>query len=143
MGSVEFTLNGTEVRVDDDGRPLLEVLREDLDVRSPKDGCSPQGQCGCCTVWIDGAPRVACVTTVSRVRGRVVTTLEGLPTAVIWADAFTAAGASQCGFCTPGSSCGWLRCHPRVGTTTPSIAPFVLISAGVRVGRRFVRLAFW
>ena len=102
MGSVEFTLNGTEVRVDDDGRTLLEVLREDLDVRSPKDGCSPQGQCGCCTVWIDGAPRVACVTAVSRVRGKVVTTLEGLPTALVWADAFTASGASQCGFCTPG-----------------------------------------
>ena len=102
MGPVEFTLNGVEVRVDDDGRTLLEVLRDDLDMRSPKDGCSPQGQCGCCTVWIDGAPRVACVTTVSRVRGRAVTTLEGLPTADQWADAFTATGASQCGFCTPG-----------------------------------------
>ena len=83
---------------------LLEVLREHLGVRSPKDGCSPQGQCGCCTVWVDGQPRVACVTPAARVEGREVTTLEGLPEAdrTRWADAFTATGASQCGFCTPG-----------------------------------------
>ena len=69
-----------------------------------KDGCSPQGQCGCCTVWVDGSPRVACVTPVRRIGGRRVTTLEGLPAADRrrWADAFVACGASQCGFCTPG-----------------------------------------
>src|SRR5690606_13813036 len=69
-----------------------------------KDGCSPQGQCGCCTVLVDGAPRVACVTPARRARGRAVTTLEGLPSEVssAWAEAFTACGASQCGFCTPG-----------------------------------------
>ena len=69
-----------------------------------KDGCSPQGQCGCCTVWVDRAPRVACVTPVRRIAGRHVTTLEGLPAADRrrWADAFVACGASQCGFCTPG-----------------------------------------
>jgi aerobic-type carbon monoxide dehydrogenase small subunit (CoxS/CutS family) len=83
---------------------LLEVLREQLGVRSPKDGCSPQGQCGCCTVLVDGAPRVACVTPVRRVAGRAITTLDGLDPALrdAWADAFTACGASQCGFCTPG-----------------------------------------
>jgi xanthine dehydrogenase small subunit len=71
---------------------------------SVKDGCSPQGQCGCCTVWVDGAPRVACVTPVRRLEGRDVTTLEGLPEAVRrpWVDALVAAGGSQCGFCTPG-----------------------------------------
>jgi len=72
--------------------------------RSVKDGCSPQGQCGCCTVWVDGAPRVACVTAVRRVAGRSVTTVEGLEPELRtrWARAFADAGASQCGFCTPG-----------------------------------------
>jgi xanthine dehydrogenase small subunit len=80
------------------------VLREHLGLRSVKDGCSPQGQCGCCTVLVDGAPRVACVTPVRRVAGRSVTTVEGLPEPVArgWGDAFCATGGSQCGFCTPG-----------------------------------------
>jgi len=69
-----------------------------------KDGCSPQGQCGCCTVWVDGSARVSCVTALRRVAGRGVTTTEGLSPALQqrWADAFVSAGASQCGFCTPG-----------------------------------------
>ena len=100
---VTFILNGASARVDD-GISLLDALREELGCRSVKDGCSPQGQCGCCTVWVDGLPRVACVTPVRRIDGRTVTTLEGIPTALrdLWADAFVAAGASQCGFCTPG-----------------------------------------
>jgi len=87
-----------------DGISLLDALREELDCRSVKDGCSPQGQCGCCTVWVDGAPRVSCVTPVRRVAGRSVTTLEGLGADRCdrWAAAFVAHGASQCGFCTPG-----------------------------------------
>jgi aerobic-type carbon monoxide dehydrogenase small subunit (CoxS/CutS family) len=101
---VQFELDGEQVSVPDDGISLLEALRDRLGKRSPKDGCSPQGQCGCCTVWVDGAARVACVTPVRRVAGRQVTTLEGLEPAVrdAWAEAFTATGASQCGFCTPG-----------------------------------------
>jgi aerobic-type carbon monoxide dehydrogenase small subunit (CoxS/CutS family) len=97
-----FTLDGRAVEVADDGASLLEVLRDRLGVRSAKDGCSPQGQCGCCTVLVDGAPRVACVTPARRVAGRSVTTVDGLPDAQEWADAFCATGASQCGFCTPG-----------------------------------------
>jgi xanthine dehydrogenase small subunit len=101
---VRFTLNGAEVDVDDAGASLLDVLRERLGVTSAKDGCSPQGQCGCCTVLVDGAPRVACVTPARRVAGREVTTLEGLDPAArtAWAEALTATGGSQCGFCTPG-----------------------------------------
>ena len=71
-------------------------------MRSAKDGCSPQGQCGCCTVWVDGQARVSCVTPLARVAGRSVTTLDGLADAAAWGAAFAAAGASQCGFCTPG-----------------------------------------
>ena len=98
---IEFELNGAPVTVAG-GCSLLEALRDRLGVRSPKDGCSPQGQCGCCTVWVDGAPRVACVTPVTRVAGRRVTTVEGLDDAETWADSLCATGGSQCGFCTPG-----------------------------------------
>jgi aerobic-type carbon monoxide dehydrogenase small subunit (CoxS/CutS family) len=100
--AVSLVLDGREVRAVDEGGSLLDVLREELGVRSAKDGCSPQGQCGCCTVLVDGAPRVACVTPVRRVAGREVTTIGGLPEARRWAEAFAAHGASQCGFCTPG-----------------------------------------
>lgn len=100
---VPFVLNGEEVSVDD-GISLLDALRDELGCRSVKDGCSPQGQCGCCTIWVDGAPRVACVTPIRRVKGREVTTLEGVSPDQRdrWAAAFVARGASQCGFCTPG-----------------------------------------
>jgi xanthine dehydrogenase small subunit len=87
---------------------LLSALREDLGVRQPvKDGCSPQGQCGCCTVLVDGSPRVACVTAVRRVAGRSVVTAAGLEPGVQrrLVDAFARHGASQCGFCTPGILC--------------------------------------
>jgi xanthine dehydrogenase small subunit len=86
---------------------LLEALREDLRVRSAKDGCSPQGQCGCCTVLVDGAARVACVTPLRRVAGRAVTTVDGLDPAVRdrLVGSFLDHGASQCGFCTPGIVC--------------------------------------
>jgi xanthine dehydrogenase small subunit len=99
--TVTFTLNGSEVVVPAAGS-LLDALREHLGTRSAKDGCSPQGQCGCCTVWVDGAARVACVTPVARVAGRTVVTVEGFAGADDWASAFADAGASQCGFCTPG-----------------------------------------
>ena len=99
---LRFVLDGRAVEVPDDGCSLLEALRDRLHVRSAKDGCSPQGQCGCCTVLVDGQARVACVTPARRVAGREVTTVEGLDDADRWAAAFTAAGASQCGFCTPG-----------------------------------------
>ena len=99
---VRLTVDGRDATVPDDGASLLEVLRDRLGVRGAKDGCSPQGQCGCCTVLVDGAPRVACVTPVRRVDGRSITTIAGLERAAHWADAFCATGASQCGFCTPG-----------------------------------------
>lgn len=99
--SVDFQLDGRAVSVPAVGS-LLDALRESLGVRSVKDGCSPQGQCGCCTVWVDGQPRVSCVTPVARVAGRAVTTVDGLPDADEWARAFADHGGSQCGFCTPG-----------------------------------------
>tara|TARA_B100000686_G_C16789292_1_gene977506 strand:- start:365 stop:1909 length:1545 start_codon:yes stop_codon:yes gene_type:complete len=99
-----FTLDGTLVTVPDDGSTLLDVLRNQLKITSIKDGCSPQGQCGCCTVLVDGQPRVSCVTPTRRIANRVITTLSGLDSDITqgWVDAFCATGASQCGFCTPG-----------------------------------------
>jgi len=106
-GTVALVVDGAPVQVPDDGSSLLVALRDHLGVRSPKDGCSPQGQCGCCTVLVDGAPRVSCVTPVRRVRDRVVTTVDGMAEAdrERWSEAFLATGASQCGFCTPGIIC--------------------------------------
>ena len=103
---LSFELNGTPVEVPDRflGASLLEVLRDVGGITSAKDGCAPQGQCGCCTVLVDGRARVSCVTPVKRVAGRSVTTLEGLeePVAARWAEALLDHGGTQCGFCTPG-----------------------------------------
>ncbi len=120
-GAVEIIVNGAVVAVDDPSATLLDVLRGQ-GLHSVKDGCSPQGQCGCCTVLVDGKPRVSCVTPVRRVRSREITTVEGLPeeVAVAWGDAFAAAGASQCGFCTPGIICrfaGLQGAHDASGAT--------------------------
>ena len=98
--TVVFTLDGVEVRGDAEVS-LLHSLRA-AGATSVKDGCSPQGQCGCCTVWVDGQPRVSCVTPTARVAGRSVTTLAGLPDAQEWAGRLCDSGGSQCGFCTPG-----------------------------------------
>lgn len=105
--TLQFQVDGRQAEVPDDGGSLLGALRDHLGIISAKDGCSPQGQCGCCTVLVDGAPRVACVTPVRRVRGRSVTTVDGIEASVLerWVDAFVATGASQCGFCTPGILC--------------------------------------
>jgi aldehyde oxidoreductase len=101
--TTRFTLNGSEVEVGEHPH-LLAALREELDVTSPKDGCSPSGQCGCCTVLVDGKPSVSCSLVLDRVAGKAVTTLEGLPAdeRERYAAAFASTGALQCGFCTPG-----------------------------------------
>ncbi len=100
----ELTVDGTLHRFDAVDGSLLDLLRDRLGSRSAKDGCSPQGQCGCCTVLVDGEPRVACVTPARRVRGRSITTLDGIDPdrRSAWAEALCSTGGSQCGFCTPG-----------------------------------------
>ncbi len=104
VGTIAFTLNGAPVTVRADHPHLLAALREELDVTSPKDGCSPSGQCGCCTILIDGKASVSCQLGLDRVAGRAVTTLEGVDPGDRdrFAQAFSACGALQCGFCTPG-----------------------------------------
>jgi xanthine dehydrogenase molybdenum-binding subunit len=107
MGGVtmQFVLNDRAVSVDTwEGASLMEVLREACGVTSVKDGCAPEGSCGACTVIVDGRAVVSCAQPAARFAGRRVTTQEGLPPAVrdLWAHCFVAAGASQCGFCSPG-----------------------------------------
>jgi xanthine dehydrogenase molybdenum-binding subunit len=104
-GQVDFDLNGATRRVRiEPGMSLLELLRGPCSLRSMKDGCAPEGSCGACTVIVDGRAVVSCAQPAERVAGRRVETLEGLADDVreLWADAFSATGASQCGYCTPG-----------------------------------------
>ena len=99
-----FVLNGTPVEVGAGHPHLLSALREELGITSPKDGCAPSGQCGCCTILLDGKPVVACQVGMSRAEGKAVTTLEGLADdeRTRYATAFAERGALQCGFCIPG-----------------------------------------
>src|SRR5262245_50268768 len=101
---VEFVLNGVVVHVRDDHPHLLAALREELDVTSPKDGCSPSGQCGCCTVLVDGKAVVSCNLGLDKIAGKSIVTLEGVDPDERrrFADAFAACGGLQCGFCIPG-----------------------------------------
>ncbi len=101
---VDFQLNGVAVTVRDDHPHLLAALREELDITSPKDGCSPSGQCGCCTVHVDGKAIVSCQQSLAKTAGKAVTTLEGVAAEerTAFADAFAACGGLQCGFCIPG-----------------------------------------
>jgi aldehyde oxidoreductase len=102
--TASFVLNGEPVTVYRRHPHLLAALREELDVTSPKDGCSPSGQCGCCTVMIDGKAVVSCQQTLEKIDGATVVTLEGIDAGERqrFADAFAACGGLQCGFCIPG-----------------------------------------
>ncbi len=99
-----FVVNGEAAAVRSDHPHLLAALREELDITSPKDGCSPTGHCGACTVLLDGKAIQSCLVGMEKAEGKEVTTLEGLPgeERASLAGAFAAAGALQCGFCTPG-----------------------------------------
>ena len=94
---IEFELNGTVVTVRDDHPHLLAALREELNVTSPKDGCSPSGQCGCCTVLVGDKAVVSCNLSLQKIAGTSVTTLEGLPDdqRERLASAFAATGAPR------------------------------------------------
>ncbi|CAM5363434.1 (2Fe-2S)-binding protein [Streptomyces abikoensis] len=107
---VNLTVNGRSQQADDvwEGESLLYVLRERLGLPGSKNACE-QGECGSCTVRLDGVPVCACLVAAGQAEGRDVVTVEGLATGgddstelSTVQQAFTDAGAVQCGFCTPG-----------------------------------------
>lgn len=106
MGTVSFTLNGQPVTVETDPtRTLLETLRSDFGLTGTKQGCDLEGECGACTVLLDGKPVRSCLTPMGKVQGRDVVTVEGLgdPEHLHPLQrAFAETGAVQCGYCTPG-----------------------------------------
>jgi selenium-dependent xanthine dehydrogenase len=105
MPRVNFHLNGKDVEANyESGMHLLEVLREECGVTSCKNGCAPEGACGCCLVNIDGKPALSCLRKPEQMAGHDIRTLEGFPerTRRIIADAFVLEGGVQCGFCIPG-----------------------------------------
>jgi carbon-monoxide dehydrogenase small subunit len=102
---ITLTVNGRAVTVNTDPkRPLLDVLREDLQLTGTKYGCG-EGKCGACTVLLDGKRVHSCTTPVADADGKKVLTIEGLATGDALhpvQEAFLAEGAFQCGFCTSG-----------------------------------------
>jgi aerobic-type carbon monoxide dehydrogenase small subunit (CoxS/CutS family) len=114
---MELVVNGARHRVQSDpDRPLLYVLREELDLTGTKYGCG-EGQCRACTVLLDGTPVRSCITPVSKTQGKQVTTIEGLeqngklhPVQ----EAFIKADAMQCGYCTPGMIVGSVALLKRI-----------------------------
>jgi carbon-monoxide dehydrogenase small subunit len=103
---VTLTVNGAEQSADDvwPGESLLYLLRERLGLPGAKNACE-QGECGSCTVYLDGEPVCSCLVAAGQAQGRDVVTVEGLASADRLhpvQEAFVEAGAVQCGFCTPG-----------------------------------------
>jgi nicotinate dehydrogenase subunit A len=121
----QLRVNGARRRINaDPERTLLSVLRDDLGLTGSKYGCG-EGQCGACTVLLDGAATRSCVTSLRAAGGREITTIEGLETngrLHPLQQAFLDAGALQCGYCTPGmivSGAALLRSRP--APTRPEI----------------------
>jgi aerobic carbon-monoxide dehydrogenase small subunit len=103
---VTATINGELMHADDvwEGESLLYVLRERLGLPGSKNACE-QGECGSCTVYLDGAAVCACLVAAGQAQGRDIVTVEGLASGGDLhpvQEAFVRAGAVQCGFCTPG-----------------------------------------
>ena len=116
---IRFTLNGEETDVSfAPYKTLLEVLREDLGHTGTKHGCE-LGECGACTVLIDGVPMLSCLTLPLEVQQSEITTIEGLEhngELHPLQETFAELGAAQCGYCTPGmllSGAALLQAHPQ------------------------------
>lgn len=105
MVSIVIEVNGVPFRLRvKTSALLLDVLREDLGMKGTKRGCD-QGQCGACTVLLDGRPVLSCILLAVQADGKKITTIEGMAgegKLHPLQDAFIAEGATQCGFCTPG-----------------------------------------
>ncbi len=102
---VSFVLNGKEVRIETPSdKRVVDILREDLHLTGTKEGCGT-GECGACAILVDGENRLSCLMLAAQLKGRKVTTIEGLAEGERLhpiQQAFVEYGAVQCGFCTPG-----------------------------------------
>ncbi|MBS3825130.1 (2Fe-2S)-binding protein [Candidatus Bipolaricaulota bacterium] len=102
---VEFTVNGEQYELDTDGDTrLLDYLRDELGLTGVKEGCGV-GECGACTVLVEGKPTLSCLTYLPQIDGKEITTIEGLEEdgrLHPLQEAFVETGGVQCGFCTPG-----------------------------------------
>lgn len=114
---IAFSLNGSPISVDvDPADRLLDTLRYRLGLTGTKEGCG-EGECGACTVYLDGLPVDSCLVPTYQVRGRRVETVESLSPQRL--DPLLEQGATQCGACTPGvamTSC-WILDHPELLAT--------------------------
>ena len=116
--TVEFNLNGRKIALEvDPDRRAVDVLREELGLTGTKEGCGA-GECGACTILVDGVNRLSCLMLAAQLAGREITTIEGLSREEGLhpiQEAFVKHGAVQCGFCTPGMILGaaaLLRANP-------------------------------
>ena len=110
---MRFTLNGTRRTVAAHPmKRLLDVLREDCQLTGTKEGCG-EGECGACTVLVDGAPVNSCLVPFAHVDRADVTTIEGLSGRHPLQRAFVASGGAQCGICTPGMIMAAVALGPR------------------------------
>jgi len=111
---ITFTLNGSAVTLDvDPAARLLDTLRYQLALTGTKEGCG-EGECGACTVYLDGLPVNSCLIPTYQVRGHRVETVESLDPVAL--EPFERCGATQCGACTPGvvmTAC-WIHQHPEL-----------------------------
>ena len=117
--SIDFTLNGKKVRVDAAGdRRVVDLLRHDLGLTGTKEGCG-SGECGACSIVVNGSTRLSCLTLAAQLQGSTVETIEGIAETDGLSplqEAFVQHGAVQCGFCTPGmvvTAADLLSRHPR------------------------------
>src|ERR1700704_4761648 len=113
-----LTLNGKRARVNAHPmKRLLDVLREDCGLTGTKEGCG-EGECGACTVLMDGQPINSCLVPLAQARGARITTIEGLGGRHPLQRAFVEQGGAQCGICTPGMILAAVALRPRPSLKT-------------------------
>lgn len=105
MMNLSFTLNGNALQIETaPDRRVIDILREDLGLTGTKEGCGT-GECGACTIFVDGKTKLACLMVAAQINGRIIMTIEGMAQGENIhpvQKAFVESGAVQCGFCTPG-----------------------------------------